>query len=266
MAAKKPKKIGPGRSLVSDMTLTLSVVSVSGRLVNVLAPNAEKDVQFTSICPDVSHEAPERVFQQYRCEHDHGPWGVADLAKAKEQEDGTLVRVTKADIEAAKASDLPENVLNLTVHPRNEVEGSTYPTRFAYVFYPKALLPQYGLLLDLVAEPDLAFIGQCNLRGTEKLLRLERWGDNLVVRALWYPEYLNEREAIEVDYDSALLTEFLPLIESRVESFDPEKYQNGVRERILALTGEANAAVAEAAAPKAETDLLAAMKALKEQA
>jgi len=234
-------------------------MSMNGKLVGIKIPGLAKEQSFVSVCPECDH--PVKAKQQYVCpENDaHGPYSIANLSKAKETDAG-LIAVSADAVAAAKKSDLPLNFLDLTVHPAAQVASSTFPSELAYVFYPKITVPQYGLLLDATAEPDLAFVGLCNLRNNEKLVKLTRWGDNLVVQTLFYPEDLNDRLDVAHDYSGDLLETYLKVITKNTTDFDPTVYRNNVKAKVAAAVAEAGGPVAAPVAPKPVADPEAALR------
>lgn len=260
-----------GKAFVADMTISLTPLSVNGKLVPVAPSSAKKGSSLKLACPECGAEAEpiaSAMVQGYTCEvSGHGPFIVGDCLKAKVNEDKTLTLVSEDAVKQAKASDLPPNYLELTVHPAQAVVRQTFPSEFSYVFYPKQVTPQFGVLLDLVAEPDLAFIGYCNLRNSEKLVRLTRWGDNLLTQCLLYPEDLYDREIVDIEYPAKLLETMVSIVEGSVAEFDPAVYTNNVKARMAEIVGGSVSAGVAAKAPKVnDADaLLAAMEATLKQ-
>ena len=247
---------------VSDFEISLLVLNCSGSLVGVKRSGLVKETGFKTVCPEC--EQPTPMKQQYRCENGHVCLPGA-VRKAKEISKGELQFVRAEEIKAAKESELPLNVLDLTVHSASDVDHFTYPSDSAYVFYPKAPNQAYAVLLDLVSDPSLAFVGFCNLRNSEKLLRLHRWEDNLVVQTLWTPDELNERDSNDLDDVAAdpKFKKILDFVRSDVEDFEPESYKNRRRERLMEVVGSGDV-IRTRPAQKEDKDLLGSLLAALE--
>lgn len=97
----------------------------------------------------------------------------------------------------------------------------------------------WAILADIVSEPDLAFIGVMNLRGSEQFVRLVRAADgSLLLQTLVWPEELASRESVTVNYPEDMLAKALQLVEINKTEFDPGNYRSLSRARHAALVHE----------------------------
>lgn len=224
------------RAYVSGLVVALGPMEFAGDLIPPRVVNAGKEEKFTSICP--VHEEAVPVKQQYICPEDaaHGPFSIGECDKAQER-DGHYVRVSAQEAVDARKSVLPEKSLDLNVHRASDVEASVLEAGTSYVFRPAGPSKFYGLLLDiLAARPDLVFMGECNLRGTDKLVKLERGLNNqLILTELIWPEDLKDFETPVYEYKPSLLDTATVLAEKTVTDFDPEEYHREARDRIAEL-------------------------------
>lgn len=246
------------RAYVSDVTISVGPMEVVGDIIPPKVANADKAEAFKSICPECAEAYP--VKQQYVCTEDatHGPFAIGDCAKAQEH-DGVFVRVSADEVADARASVLPPKQLILNVHSSADLHDSVLESGNSYVFRPKSTGQFYGVLLDFLAKnTDLVFVGEVNLRGKDKLVKIERGLNNqlLLVELVW-PEDLKEFEAPTYEYKDSLLTMTEKLLTSIVTPFDPEEYHKDSRDRIAALveaTKNGEEAPVTKSKPKASSD------------
>lgn len=225
-----------GKKYCSSFALNLMPLNCNGFLVGVKQTGLAKETALTSVCPTCA--TPVKVSQFYQCPEGHGPFKMSELDKAKEVTKGTFVRLSKEEIAGIGKSELEPNILDLTVHRAEDVDAQMFASDNAYIFYPNGNSAQYGVLLEMVDLPNLAFVGLCNLQNHEKLLRLSRWGENLVVQTMLYPADLSERETVPIKEDAkfgtfkAAMTQF---VETSVTNFDPTAYTNARKAKLLEL-------------------------------
>lgn len=263
MATTKTR--GP-RAYVSDFQIALGPINVLGKLVKVT--KTDDTSKFISVCPDCTE--PNKPAQKYICDQDHS-YTIGDLRKAKDI-DGTLHFVDKDEIDAAKASELPLNVLRPTVHPIDDVWNTVWDSDNAYVFLPRVADEYHALLVRLIKDSGRAFVGMCNLRNHEGFFRLDVWQGHIVVQKVYWPEECNAFDPVPADCDDETYNAAVSFIIDRTEKpFVPEEYQSQVKARLVALTstltgdaGDAVPTTTVASAPK--QSLLDALKAFGEPA
>lgn len=226
---------GPSTA-VGNFILSLGAMEVNGKLLYTKVKNADKDEKFTSLCPECeSTDGVKQYYEGIGC--GHGPFTMKDLAKGKEQDDGTIVRLTADEVKQARTSLLPENIVELNVHRAEDVAGKVMAGDNRYIFTPNGSSKLFGLLIDLIEKrPDLVFMGLTNIRKIDKLVRISvDLNRQLVVTELLWPEHLAEFETPSVDYKAALLDQAEMLAENSVAEFDLKEYSKASRERIAEL-------------------------------
>jgi non-homologous end joining protein Ku len=114
----------------------------------------------------------------------------------------------------------------------------------------------YAILLGFAANPDVAIVGELNLRGTVKLYRVIVHRGQLLMHELVRPDDLADVDAIEsIDATPAEIERATLLAADMVVPFDPFEYRNLTVERVAELAaakaaaGEGTATAAEVAAP-----------------
>jgi DNA end-binding protein Ku len=131
----------------------------------------------------------------------------------------------------------------------------------------------YRLLLDAMRESGKVGIGRVVLRSKQQLCALRPTGDVLTLSTMLFgdevlaPDRLDELDAVE---DAPASDRELQMAEQLISSlsreFDPSKYHDDYRERVLKLierkaAGEEIAVEPEAEEPAAAPDLMAALEA-----
>lgn len=262
-----PRNTGP-RSYVSEFQVRVGPINALGKLVKLTksASTSNADVEkFVSVTPT---DPPQPVKQRYVVDPDNPTelWTSGELHKARELEDGTLVRVSDDDVKEARKSKLPLNVFQATVHPIEDVEQGTYPGDNAYAFVPRQEDEYFAALVALVRDSGKAFIAQTNVRNFESLYRLVVWNDMIVLQKLLYPEDLNEFAPTTVEAPEAITQAAEGMLERIVQEFDPADYRSASRERLAALVeaienGDAPpAADTDTSSTASADDLLAAIE------
>jgi DNA end-binding protein Ku len=131
----------------------------------------------------------------------------------------------------------------------------------------------YRLLLDAMREAGKVGIGRFVLRSKQQLVALRPTGNVLTLSTMLFgdevlsPDRLDELDAVsESEASKRELAMAQQLIDSLSSEFDPSKYRDDYRERVLALierkaNGEEIAVQPEAEEPEAAPDLMAALEA-----
>lgn len=257
------KARGP-RAYVADFQIALGPINTIGKLVKVTKTGADEYKEFVSVCPECSD--PTKPKQTYVCDQGHS-YTIGDLRKAKDV-DGTLHFVDKDEIDAAKKSDLPLNVLRPTVHPVADVWNNVWDSDNAYVFLPRIADEYHALLVRLIQDSGRAFVGMCNLRNNEGFFRLDVWQGHIVVQKVYWPGECNEFEPVPTSCDDETYEAAVSFIIDRTEKpFVPDEYQSTVKARLLALTSNLTGDPGDAVpvvAPAPKESLLDALRAFGE--
>lgn len=247
------------KAYVSQFVVHLGPITMNGRLISIKQPGVkQKAAPFVLATPN-----GDPVVQRYIVESDPSKLYTYDeLTRAVKTETG-LATVEHAGIVAdTKKSDLPKDVLNLTVHPKADVDAGLFAADSnAYVFEPDASDPVnlqwHSLMLALLTKDDEhAFIGVCNLRNNEGLFRLVVWRGRIVVQKMTYPADLHDHGALEddlmVDLDDKTVAKAMKMAASLNESFVPQSYVDATREKLTMLADVVAGTTSKPAAKKAE--------------
>jgi DNA end-binding protein Ku len=131
----------------------------------------------------------------------------------------------------------------------------------------------YRLLLEAMRESGKIAVGRFVLRSKQQLCALRPVGDALALTTMLFgdevltPDRLDELDAVgEAEASDRELKMAQQLIESLSAEWEPSKFRDEYRERVLDLierkaAGEEVAAVPQAAEPAAAPDLMAALEA-----
>lgn len=243
--------------------LFFGLMTVQGDLMP--AAQRTKDVEFKLVCPSCDDPAP--LTQQYFCEEGHGPYTTGNAGRAKVVGSGkaaTLHKVTAEQIEALKSPTLPTGEMTVHVFPAVQVEQHTIPSGSAYRLRSTGRADLYAVLVDLVKDTDMAFVGEMTVKGTQKMWRISSRHGQLLLSELIRPEEVAPGDDLDaVEYDAAALDMVSKLAAKNVEEFDPTAFRNTIAERARAMNealaagkGEEVPTVAPTVAPE-ETDLMA---------
>ena len=227
------------RSYLSGLTVSFKdlPMEMTGDLVNIGKTRAGDEERFKLVSPT---EPPQKVVQFYSTEDGQERWTYSQCLKGKELDDGTIVVVGNEELKAAKASLLPERLLQLEAFPVSEVETKMAPGKNSYVFRPKGTSSLYGVLQKLLTErTDLVFLGRVNMgaRSGEKIVRFSHGpSGHLLVQELLWPEDVNEFDAATwTESSDKLYAMAEQLVEASIGEFVPEEWRKESRIRVQAL-------------------------------
>ncbi len=244
--------------------------SVSFGLVNVpvklVTATSSKEVRFHQL-----HEADSgRISQKRVCSLDGEEVDYADIVKGYDLGGGRYVvidpeELATVDAEATRTIDIEEFVDLVDIDP---------------VFFEKSyyLVPDgraekpYALLAEVMTETGKVALGRFVLRTKQYLAALRAREGVLVLATMLYADEVIAPAELEVPTTAATkptereLDMATRLVESLSADFDPAKYHDDHREKVLALV-EAKAEGSSIAAPEEPTaaapvvDLMAALEA-----
>ncbi len=140
-----------------------------------------------------------------------------------------------------------------------------------YLVPDKGAAKPYALLLDAMRESGKVAIARVVLRSKEQLVAIRPSGDVLLMETMIFHDEVVPTDALDDLPDAASASErelamAQQLIESLSSSFEPEKYRDEYRDKVLDLierkaAGEEITVQPEAPQPKAVPDLMAALEA-----
>jgi DNA end-binding protein Ku len=194
-----------------------------------------------------------------------------DIVKGYELTPDTYVRIEPEELEAldpkaTKTIDITEFV------SLEEIDPIYYDHNY-YLAPSAGGAKAYKLLLDAMQEAGKVGIGRVVLRTKQQLCALRPTGEVLTLTTMLFgdevlgPDRLDELDAIEeAEASKRELAMAQQLIDSLSGEFDPTKYHDEYRERVLELierkaAGEEIAVQPQAEEPAAAPDLMAALEA-----
>src|SRR5438270_10700300 len=194
-----------------------------------------------------------------------------DIVKGYEITPDRYVLISSEELEALdpkanKTGDIEEGVDLVDIDP-------IYYDHSYYLAPTAGGAKAYRLLLDAMRESEKVGIGRVVLRSKQQLCALRPTGDVLTLSTMLFgdevlaPDRLDELDAVEDAQASERELQMAEqLISSLSREFDPSKYHDEYRERVVQLierkaAGEEIAVEPEAEEPSAAPDLMAALEA-----
>ena len=215
---------------IGSGTISFGLVSIPVKLFSTV--DTTKAIRFNYLTPDGS-----RVKQQYVSQTDGEIVERADLVQGYEFAKGQYVMFTADEIkamnvESTNAIDIEEFI------PLADVER-IYIERVYFMGPDKGAARSYHLLKEALAKTKRAALARYAARGKSYLVLIRPMDDGLIMEQLKHEDELRSFDDVPLDtcdIDSAELDLAIKIIEQRVnESFEPEKYEDEVRSRIMAL-------------------------------
>jgi non-homologous end joining protein Ku len=226
---------------VSQLTMHFGSATTVGSLFGIRA--TDNSGKYKLCTPEGG-----RVHQMYQ-DDEGNLYEYDDLARGElDEETNTISVVSDEDIKAAKESKLPDNVITLTAHDKNDVEEFLFPSgNQAYIFKPvikkgKKVVEDpvnvqwYDFINTILRETDTALIGKCNLRNHEGLFRLGRYQGYITLQKQMYPEELNRFDEWTSSLELPVRNKANELSRRAIKGFEPKEYEDEVKKRLVKLT------------------------------
>ena len=218
----------PARSIASA-TISFGLVSVP---VNLYSSSESK----TSVSFNMLHKkCSSRLKQQYICQKDNEIVGREDTVKGYEFAKDQYVVFTPEELKALeeKATGMIEVVEFV---PLAKVQRE-YLEKVYYLGPEKGGDRAYRLLCKALEETGRAALGQYSARGQQYLILLRPYNGCLVMEQLHYADEVRATTEVPIptgDIKPAELALAKQLIDQTAnENFEPQKYKDTVRERVL---------------------------------
>jgi DNA end-binding protein Ku len=242
--------------------------SVAFGLVNVpvklYAATEAKDIRFHQFQKDTG----KRVHNRRVAEGTDDEVPYDDIVKGYEAHKGEFVIVTPEELEAVAPG------ASRTIDIEDFVElADVDPVFFERSYYlgpaDKGAAPTYRLLLDAMADTGKAAIGRFVMRTKEYLAAIRPGEGALVLETLYFDDEIRDAADVVGDVPKAKVGEremriARQLIDSMATDWDPSRYQDTYRERVLDLLerkAEGEEVVLEEPKPRGRVlDLMAALE------
>jgi DNA end-binding protein Ku len=256
-----------------DMARSIWSGAISFGLVNVpiklYSAVSKKTVRFHQL-----NGATGNRIQQKRVDPDSGDEvNYEDIVKGYELTRDRYVIITPEELETLD----PEKTRSIDIEDfvdESEIDPIFYDHPY-YLVPDKGAAKAYGLLLNAMADADKVAIARVVIRSKEQLvaIRPHRDGDLLVMETMVFADEVVGTEDIDdlpeskdLKVSERELKMARQLIESLTDTFDPGKYKDEYREKVLELIeakadGQEIAVQPEAPEPAKVPDLMAALEA-----
>jgi DNA end-binding protein Ku len=246
---------------IQSATLSFGLVSVPIQLYS--SSESQANISFNWL----HKECGSRLKQQYVCKQDNKLVENEDRVKGYEFGKNQYVTFTAEELKALEEQK-KESIDIAEFVPADQV-GRQWVSKIYYMGPDKGGARAYRLLSAALRETGLSAIGRHSARGKQYLVLIRPEGEGLVMEQLYYADEI--RPFAEVPLGEAeLKAEELKLAvqfirQASAEVFDPTKYEDDVRKRVLEQIERKIAGKEITAAPEEEpqTQIIDLMEALK---
>ena len=243
--------------------ISFGLVNVPVKLYSAVS---KKTVRFNQL-----HDADHQRIQQKRvCAKDGEEVPFENIVKGYEIAPDKYVVITPDELEALD----PKKTRTIDIEDfvdLDEIDPLYYEHPY-YLVPDTGAAKAYRLLLDALRETNKVAIARVVLRSKEYLTAIRPAGDVLTMETMLFADELVPSDRLdELPDDDTRATErelamARQLIESQATEFDPTKYRDEYRERVLDLIerkaqGEEISVQSEVEEPTAVPDLMAALEA-----
>jgi DNA end-binding protein Ku len=204
------------------------------------------------------------------CEAEDKPVDPSETGRAYEL-DGRLIPISDEELEQLE----PEKTQTIEIEsftPRDQVD----PVRFDHPYYlvpgndTVGTIRAYRLLVAAMGEGDLLALGKFVMRNREYMAAIRVYGDGLGLSTMHFPAEIRSAENLpgpDGAPDEEELENAISVIGERTTEWDPEKYEDHYRDRLMKVIDRKRKG-AKVKAPQLEEkdegtaapDLMAALK------
>jgi DNA end-binding protein Ku len=244
--------------------------SISFGLVNVpvklYSAARNQDVRFNQI----HAEDGGRIRMKRVCEADGEEVPYDEIVKGYEVGPDQYVKIAPEELDAL-APSVTEGIEIEEFVDLSDIDPVFFENSY-YLAPDKGGVKAYALLLNAMRESNKIAIGRVVLRQKQYLVALRPAGDALSMATLYYPDEVVEQEAIDglpkemPEVSERELSMAQQLIETLSTQFEPGKYHDEYRERVMELiekkaSGQEVVIAEREEKPKRVVDLMAALEA-----
>ena len=250
----------PARA-IDTATIAFGLVSIPIKIYSTSEPSHE--IHFHLI-----HEGcGRRLRQQYICEK-HGVVERSEMTKGFELTKGNFVELEKEELKALEAVASDEVAIREFV-PATAIDP-IFVERTYYLGPDKGGERAYRLLRDALEEAELVGVAAYSARGKQYIVEVRPFEDGLAMHQLRYNDEVKAWSEVPVGKlpksapaELALASQIIDQL--RHQTFDPDQYEDEVKDRVrklIAKKAKGGEIVAPPEAPKpVVTDLMEALKA-----
>ena len=246
-------------------TISFALLSVPVKLFTATRP---KDISFNQL-----EKSTQKRIKQKRVSGETGEEVTAeDIVKGYDLGGGRYVLINDDELDAlAPTNANNEKIIQILDFVSLPDIDPVYFEKAYYIAPDKGGARAYGLLVRALASAQKVAIAKVVMRSKEYLTAIRPMGDVLCMETMMYADEvvpvtdIDELANLTIDVNEKELDMAKMLIESSTGEFEPEKYKDDYRDKVLALI-EAKAAGTTFEIPKvAESapvvDLMAALEA-----
>lgn len=255
----------PARS-VGNGNISFGLVSIP---VKLFTATRSRTVSFNLLhAKDLS-----RIQQKIYCPVDDAIIDRSELVRGFEVEKGRYVTFSDEELKAMEAGN--EHAIEITEFlPIEQVDPVYYEESF-YLGAEPIASKAYRLLADAMTQTKRIALGRYTMRGKEHLVLIRPYGEGLMMHTVYYADEVRPAEDVNQAPKEPVKEGELTLAKRLIDEltqqkFDPSKYHDTFRERVLAaaerkVAGE-QATEAPVEARRGQViDLMAALKASLEK-
>ena len=246
---------------IGNATISFGLVSVPCKLYT--AADSSSGVSFNMIDP----ESGSRVKYQYVRASDGEKVERSSLVKGYEFAKDRYVTFTDEELKALEAKS--DNSIEIEEFVPREKVGREYIDKIYYLGPDKGGDRAYKLLSRAMQETGLSALGRYAARGKQYLVLLTPKEDGVIMEQLRYADEIRSFEEVPIgeaevkDQELELAKQLIGQIAS--EEFEPAKYTDEVRDRVLELIQKKveGEDITVSAAEEPSTQIIDLMEALK---
>ena len=216
---------------IASATISFGLVSIPIKLFS--SGESSTTIRFNQI----HKKDGARLKQQMICAKEGTPVPKDEIVKGYEFAKGQYVLFTPEELKAIEQK--ATQTIDIAEFVKAEQVDRIYVDKVYYVGPDKGGARAYRLLNKALWETGRAAIGKYSARGKEYLVMVRPEGDGLIMEQLRYADEIRSFDEVPID-EADVKPEELQLAiqlvdQASSEAFQPDKYKDEVRERILEL-------------------------------
>ncbi|MGH7780662.1 MAG: Ku protein [Candidatus Binataceae bacterium] len=251
----------PPRS-ISTASLTFGLVSIPVRL---FPATSSKTIRFNLLHAKDKSRIQEKIF----CPVEEKIIDRSELVRGYEVEKGRFVTFTDEELKNLEAQ--ADHAIEIAEFiPVTEVDPVYFENSYLLGCEPTSA-KAYHLLREAMAKAGRVGVAKFTMRGKERLVLLRPFDKGLMLHTMYYKDEVRSFQEIDHGADAPVKDSELSLAQRLIadlteKKFNPEKYKDTYRERVVAAAEE-KLAGHEVSEPAPETrrgqviDLMSALKA-----
>jgi len=251
---------------ISAGTISFGLVSIPVRLFTATSP---KSVSFNLL----HAKDNSRIQQKIYCPVDDAIIDRAELVRGFEIEKGRYVTFNDEELKSLEAQG--DHAIDISEFiPLSEVDPVYFETGY-YLGCESGSAKAYRLLADAMADASRVALATYTMRGKEHLVLIRPYNKGLMLHTMYYADEIRSVEEVDRGLNAEAKPAELDLAKRLIadltqKKFDPEKYHDNYRERVLEAAHRKLVGQEVAEAPAEERkgkviDLMAALKASLEK-